>query len=562
MNKKRTRDRRPGAIIMARLITLVGSMAWVIVLAIAGGVLGFLSAMGVTVFGAVGIAKLLGEPIALSYTQIMVFALLCGVLRGVLRLWEQYSNHYIAFKLLAVIRDKIFKALRVLCPAKLETKQKGAIIAMLTADIETLEVFYAHTVSPICIAVLVCAAVLLFVWLYVSAYLAIAALAGYVVIGILLPVISSKKLRPYGVAYRKEFSSFNGYFLDSVKGVKDIVLNNAGAARAAEVDRRSEELKGQTTLSRHASALSSVVTELCVSLCILLTLVAGIVLYMTHDLTIGRMIIGIVTVFGSFGPVIAISALPSNLTQTFASGDRILNLLEEKPAVMPVTNGSNFEFKSLEVKNLSFSYDSQPVLKDVSFNAGIGEIVGLVGPSGCGKSTLLKLLLSFWKKGSGQILYNGIDIDRINTDSLLENVTMVSQSTYLFDETIEENLRMAKPDATMQELEQACRQASIHDFIMSLPQGYQTRVGALGDNLSAGEKQRLGLARAFLHDSPVILLDEPTSNVDSINEGIILQAIARRKKNKCIILVSHRASTMAIADRVYSISGGRMKQER
>lgn len=216
----------------------------------------------------------------------------------------------------------------------------------------------------------------------------------------------------------------------------------------------------------------------------------------------------------------------------------------------------------IKIEDLNLYYGNFQALKNINLNIPENMITAFIGPSGCGKSTLLKLLLRFWKKGSGQILYNGIDIDRINTDSLLENVTMVSQSTYLFDETIEENLRMAKPDATMQELEQACRQASIHDFIMSLPQGYQTRVGALGDNLSAGEKQRLGLARAFLHDSPVILLDEPTSNVDSINEGIILQAIARRKKNKCIILVSHRASTMAIADKVYSISGGRMKQER
>ena len=562
MAEAKTKDRRPGAIIMARLIALVGSLAWVILLAVIGGVLGFLCAMGVTVFGALGIAKLLGEAVALSYGQIMACALLCGVLRGALRLWEQYSNHYIAFKLLAVIRDKIFKALRVLCPAKLESKQKGAIIAMLTADIETLEVFYAHTISPICIAALVSLVVLLFVGFYASWYLALAALAGFLVIGILLPLVSSGKLRPSGVAYRKKFAAFNGYFLDSVKGVKDIVLNNAGPARAAEVDRRSEELQRQTTLSRHASSMAAGATELCVSLCILLSLLAGVGLYLGGQLSLGRMIVGVVAIFGSFGPVIAISALPSNLTQTFASGDQVLDLLDEQPAVTPVTDGTELNFHRLEVRGLTFSYETQPVLRDISLTAGLGEIVGLVGPSGCGKSTLLKLLLRFWQKDGGEILYNGIDVDRINTGSLLGNVTLVSQTTYLFDETIEDNLRMAKPDATVEELEQACREASIHDFILTLPQGYQTRVGALGDNLSAGEKQRLGLARAFLHDSPVILLDEPTSNVDSINEGIILQAIARQKKDKCIILVSHRASTMAIADRVYAIRDGRMKQER
>ena len=301
MAEAKTKDRRPGAIIMARLIALVGSLAWVILLAVIGGVLGFLCAMGVTVFGALGIAKLLGEAVALSYGQIMACALLCGVLRGALRLWEQYSNHYIAFKLLAVIRDKIFKALRVLCPAKLESKQKGAIIAMLTADIETLEVFYAHTISPICIAALVSLVVLLFVGFYASWYLALAALAGFLVIGILLPLVSSGKLRPSGVAYRKKFAAFNGYFLDSVKGVKDIVLNNAGPARAAEVDRRSEELQRQTTLSRHASSMAAGATELCVSLCILLSLLAGVGLYLGGQLSLGRMIVGVVAIFGSFG---------------------------------------------------------------------------------------------------------------------------------------------------------------------------------------------------------------------------------------------------------------------
>nr|WP_269141861.1 ABC transporter ATP-binding protein [Lientehia hominis] len=547
---------------MARLIVLAGSLAWVILLAVIGGVLGFLCAIGVPVFGSLGIAKLLGEPLPLTYGQLMVLTVGCGVLRGVLRLGEQYSNHYIAFKLLAVLRDKIFRALRILCPAKLESKQKGAIIAMLTADIETLEVFYAHTVSPVCIAVLVSLSMLLFVGLYSSWYLALAAFIGYLVIGVAIPLVSSGKLRPSGVAYRREFASFNGYFLDSVKGVKDIVLNNAGPARAGEVEVRSERLQEQTALSKHASALAAGTTELCVSVFIMISLFAGIGLYSAGMLTAGRMIAGVAAIFSSFGPVIAVSALPGNLTQTFASGDRILDLMEEKPAAEPVTDGRTFEFESLEVRDLSFCYEEEEVLRHVSLTARRGEIVGIVGPSGCGKSTLLKLLLRFWKKDSGEILYNGTDIDRINSESLLDNVTMVSQSTYIFDETIEQNLRMAKPNASMEEIARACRKASVHDFIMQLPEGYQTRAGALGDNLSAGEKQRIGLARAFLHDSPVILLDEPTSNVDSINEGIILRSIRRERQNKCIILVSHRASTMAIADRVYAIDRGTIRKER
>lgn len=549
--------RRSGIKIMASLILLLGNLAYIMLLAVINGSFGFICAMGVTLSGALAIAKGLGEPIILSYTQITLLAIGCGVLRGILRYFEQYSNHYIAFRLLALLRDKIFGALRILCPAKLENKQKGSIIAMITSDIETLEVFYAHTISPICIAILVCLTVFLFVGFVSSWYLAMTALIGYLCIGIVVPLISSKVLKPYGVAYRKEFASFNAFFLDSIKGIKDIILNTAEEERKEEVNERSDHLLQVTKQMKHATTKASSLTELFVSLFILLTLILGILLVIHQKLTIGRMIIGVVTVFSSFGSVIAISALPGNLTQTFASGDRVLNLLEEEPVVQPITDGKDIDYDHLDVDHLSFSYDgTTEILKDITMHTKKGEIIGIIGESGCGKSTFLKLLLRFWQKGSGAINYNDIDIDSINTDNLLKNVTMVSQTTYLFDETIEENLRIAKLDATQEEMEEACKKASIHDFILSLPNGYQTQVGALGDNLSAGEKQRIGLARAFLRNSELILLDEPTSNVDSINEGIILKALKQQKEKKSIILVSHRESTMSIADRVYRVKNG------
>lgn len=558
MNKKQVL-RRSGVKIMANLILLLGSLAYIMILAVINGSLGFICAMAVTLMGAIGIAKALGETIALSYSAIIILTIGCGVLRGILRYFEQYSNHYIAFKLLAVLRDKIFAALRKLCPAKLESKQKGAIIAMITSDIETLEVFYAHTISPICIAVIVSVCVFVFVCYISSISLALVALLGFITIGIILPIISSGKLKASGVAYRKEFALFNAYFLDSIKGIKDIVLNNAGKKREEEVNKRSDILLSETKKMKHETTKAAALTELCVSLFIILTLSVGILLVAQDKLSIGRMIIGVVAVFGSFGPVIAISALPGNLTQTFASGDRVLNLLAEKPVVNPVINDKCFEFKNLEVNNLSFSYDSQTqVLSDICMHVQKGEIVGIVGESGCGKSTFLKLLLRFWQKDKGQINYNETDIDQIDSKSLLKNVTMVSQVTYLFDETIEDNLRIAKADASMAEIEAACKMASVHDFILSLPEGYKTRVGTLGDNLSAGEKQRIGLARAFLAGSELILLDEPTSNVDSINEGIILKALKEQKHKRSIILVSHRESTMAIADRIYRVENGRM----
>lgn len=379
-----------GAKIMASLITLLGSLAYIMVIAVINGSLGFIFAMGVTLMGAVGVAKALGETIALSYNLIIGLAIGFGVFRGILRYFEQYSNHYIAFRLLALLRDKIFAALRRLCPAKLESKQKGSIIAMITSDIETLEVFYAHTISPICIAVIVSACVTIFVWVFSSPWLALVDILGFITIGIILPMFTSAKLKESGVLYRREFASFNAYFLDSIKGIKDIVINNAGDEREKEVNARSDALLAETKKLKHDTTKAMAATELCVSIFIIAALIVGIILVARDMLSVGRMIIGVVAVFGSFGPVIAISALPGNLTQTFASGDRVLKLLKEEPTVAPVHNGKSIEFKNLEVKDLSFSYDGESqVLKDICLQAKKGEIIGIVGESGCGDSDIM-----------------------------------------------------------------------------------------------------------------------------------------------------------------------------
>ena len=553
--------RMSGAKVMATLIVLLGSLSLIMLLAVINGSLGFIAAMSVTVFGSVAVAKALGETIALSWGWIIDLTIGCGLLRGILKYFEQYSNHYIAFKLLAVLRDKIFKALRILAPAKLETKQKGSLISMLTSDIETLEVFYAHTISPICIAILVSTATFFFVGFISSFYLAAVALIGYLVIGILLPYIAFKRLKKPGVTYRQEFSSFNAYFLDSIMGIKDIILHNGEKSREQEVNHRSNLLLDETKKIKKATSKNSALTEILVSIFIALTLITGILLVSYHQLSFGHIIIGVVTVFSSFGPVIAISNLPGNLNQTFASGDRVIKLLKEEPEVKEIKNKNNFEYKDLNVNDLNFSYEKdKKILSDICFHAKQGEIIGIIGESGSGKSTFLKLLLRFFQKDSRSIKYDGIDIDEINTTSLLNNVTMVFQCTYLFDETIEDNLLIANPSATHEEVINACKAASIHEFIHNLPNGYQTKVQTMGDNLSAGEKQRIGLARAFLRDSPLILLDEPTSNVDSINEGIILKSLIEQKHKKSIILVSHRQSTMAIADRKYQIKNGHMEE--
>lgn len=550
------KKRRNGLKIMASLIVLLGSLSYIMLLAIINGTLGFLCAMGVTIFGSIGVAKFLDETINMSYGLIISLTIGCGVLRGALRYLEQYSNHFIAFKLLAALRDKIFKALRVLAPAKLEGREKGGIISMITSDIETLEVFYAHTISPICIALIVETLVLLYVGFISSFYLSLAALVSYIIIGIILPIISSKLLSDTGVRYRKSFASFNSYYLDSIKGVNDIVLNNAMKVRNKEVNSKSDELLAETKKLKHKSGITEAISYAFVSLSLIGVLILGLYLSDKNIITIPKMIMGLVAIFGSYGPVIALSALPQNLTQTFASGDRVLDLLEEKPVVREIKDGKNFSFLDLKVNNLSFKYDEASVLNNVNLEVKRGQIVALVGPSGCGKSTLLKLLLRFYETNSGDILYNNISINDINTSSLLDNVTLVSQQTYLFDDTIKENIKIAKYDATDEEIIKAAKKASIHEFIESLPDKYDTKVGQLGDNLSAGEKQRIGLARAFLSNAPLILLDEPTSNVDSINEGIILKSLKDQKENKSIILVSHRESTTAIADRIYRIKDG------
>ena len=377
-----------------------------------------------------------------------------------------------------------------------------------------------------------------------------------------------------GMRYRRELGDFGAYFLDSIKGIRELVLYNAGEARAAEVDRRSNAMLGRTKTLKWETALSAAATEAAVSLSVLAVLAVGIFLVHSGSLSVGRMVLGVTAVFGSFGPVIAVSALPANLNQTFASGERILRLLEEQPEVEAVENGTELSYEGLEVHDLSFAYGGETVLRGVSMTARKNEIVGIVGGSGCGKSTLLrqlktvlaphglrKLLLRFWERSGGQIRYNGTDIDEINTESLYRNVTMVSQSTYLFDATIAENLRVAKPDATDEELMAALRMASAEELVQALPEGLNTPAGLLGGRLSMGERQRIGLARAFLSGCPLILLDEPTSNVDSINEGVILRALLKHKQDRTIILVSHRASTMAVADRVYKMENGQMEEQ-
>ncbi len=550
--------RRSGIKIMAHLVLLIGGFISVLIAAIITGSLGFLTGTGIIVFASLAIAKLFGYIVALSYTNILIILICCGVLRGFLRYAEQYANHYIAFKLLAVFRDKIFAKLRELCPAKLETKQKGAIISMITADIEALELFYAHTMSPIGIAIVSSLTMIVFVGFFTSSWLALFMAFAYIVIGVIAPLISSRYLGALGVSYRQNLAESNGFFVDTIKGSKEIVMHNAVHEKVQTIQEYSEKLINNSKELNTKTTLFASQTGILIVVLTCLMLFFGVVLLKNGHLGFGEIVVSTVALMSSYGPVLAINALPGGLSQMFAAGDRVMNLLAEEPSVKENNEGKKINPKEINIEKVHFSYAKDvKVLSDISLRVKVGEIVGIRGASGNGKSTLLKLIMRFWDKDSGTILFDGVDVVDANIETLKEHVTLISQSTYIFNATVKENLLLAKQDATEEALIESCKKANIHDFICTLENGYDTLLGGKrGVSFSSGEAQRLGLARAFVRNSTFILLDEPTGNVDSINEGIILKSIVDNAKDKAIILVSHRESTMSIANRVYNLQNG------
>ena len=543
---------RNGLKVMYKLIGLVLPLLHVMVAAITMGVIGFLTAIFIIVLGGVGLLNILGFATALSLKQVIIGIVICAVLRGILRYAEQGSNHYIAFKVLALIRHKVFVKLRKLAPAKLEGKDKGNLISIITTDTELLEVFYAHTISPIIIAFITSVIMTIFIGRY-NIFLGVIALVAYFIVGVIIPVWSSNQGDETGQQYRDEMGDLNSYFLSSVRGINDIIQYGVGKERLDEINRRTDELETKQKLLLKQEGSNRAVTDTAILLCSMAMLFAGCILYTKGEVNFIQVIIPLIALMSSFGPVVAISNLSNNLFHTIAAGNRVLDLLEEEPAVEEVNGNDVTEFADMKLKNVSFSYDEEVILEDFNMDIKQNKIIGIYGKSGCGKSTLLKLLMRFWEVDNGSITIGGKNINEINTSDLRKMQSFVTQDTYLFNDTIANNIGIAKENATMEEIIAAAKKASIHDFIMSLPNGYDSKVGELGGNLSGGEKQRIGIARAFLHDAPMILLDEPTSNLDSLNEGIILKSLMESKENKTIIIVSHRKSTMNIADVVLDV---------
>ena len=550
--------RKNGFVVMGHLLKLVTPLAHIMAFTITMGTLGFLAAIFIMVLGAMGLVNLLNFDTHLSFSGILTALIVLAVARGALRYLEQMSGHYIAFKLLALLRDKVFSSLRRLAFVKLQDKQAGQLVSLVTNDIELLEVFYAHTIAPIMIAFFT-SVILLLVFAHLSGWFVLVALAAYLTVGVILPIITTKLAREDGRRYRELVGEMNDFFLDSVRGMKEIQLFGYAKQRLAEIQQRSQKIDTAFERIKDQEAKVRVYTEVAVSAFNIIILFTGLILFSLNKIDFSAFLIGVILLMSSYGPVIALSNLSSNLLQTLASGERVLSLLAEEPELKDVESAVDLKDVSrIDVDNVNFAYGEEQILSDVSLSVKKGEILGIHGRSGSGKSTLLKLLMRFYDPKSGSIKINGETLPNINTRSLRDNMAYITQQTYIFNETIEENIRLARRDATLEEIMEAAKKASIHDFILSLPQGYQTKMTELGGNLSDGEKQRIGIARAFLHNAPIILLDEPTSNLDSLNEAMILKSLLNVKAEKLIILVSHRQSTMAICDQVIGIENGRM----
>ena len=550
--------RKNGFVVMGHLLKLVTPLAHIMAFTITMGTLGFLAAIFIMVLGAMGLVNLLNFDTHLSFSGILTALIVLAVARGALRYLEQMSGHYIAFKLLALLRDKVFSSLRRLAFVKLQDKQAGQLVSLVTNDIELLEVFYAHTIAPIMIAFFT-SAILLLVFGHLSGWFVIVALAAYLTVGVILPIITTKLAREDGRRYRELVGEMNDFFLDSVRGMKEIQLFGYAKQRLDEIQQRSQKIDTAFERIKEQEAKVRVYTEVAVSAFNIIMLFTGLILFSLDKIDFSAFLIGVILLMSSYGPVIALSNLSSNLLQTLASGERVLSLLAEEPELKDVESAVDLKDVSrIDVENVNFAYGEEQILSDVSLSVKKGEILGIHGRSGSGKSTLLKLLMRFYDPKSGSIKINGKTLPNINTRSLRDNMAYITQQTYIFNETIEENIRLARRDATLEEIMEAAKKASIHDFILSLPEGYQTKMTELGGNLSDGEKQRIGIARAFLHNAPIILLDEPTSNLDSLNEAMILKSLLNVKAEKLIILVSHRQSTMAICDQVIGIENGRM----
>lgn len=549
--------RQSGFTIMKRLILELKPLAPVMAITISFGVLGFLAAIAIATFASVAIGTLIGEVTAITFKGAVVVMIVAAILRGFLRYVEQLSGHYIAFKILYILRDKVFLKLRSLAPAKLDGKDKGNLISIITSDIELLEVFYAHTIAPIAIAIITNSIIVVILYSIMPVF-ALMALGFYLIVGFVIPYLSSSMGKESGVRYRALFGETNSYILDSLRGLKEVLFFNNGQKRMDEINNKSKRINEALDKIKLHEGVIRALSDLTIMIAILSFVFVGYIQVSKGNLSISMYIIAITIIASSFGPVVALSNLSNTLLQTFASAERLFSILDESANVNEVIEGDSINSEDINYKNVTFGYKNrkEPILKDISLNINPGDKVAIIGESGAGKSTLIKLLMRFWDVDKGTIRIDSSNIKNIKTEELRNSQSLVSQETYLFNSSILDNIKIGKLDATREEVKEAAKKASIDSFIGDLPKGYDTSVGELGDFLSSGEKQRIGLARAFLSERNIMILDEPTSNLDTLNEAAVLKAIEENSNDKTIVMISHRRSTTAICNREFNIKDG------
>ena len=559
MSKKK---RRSGIYLMGRLLIELKPLLHVMLLTITLGVLGFLAAIGIATFATFALGEMIdGSDKVITFKAAITLMAICAISRGFFRYGEQLSGHYIAFKLLAVLRDKTFGKLRTLAPAKLQGKDKGDLISLITSDIELLEVFYAHTIAPIAIAVLTNAMVAIALGMIHPIYGWVSTLY-FLLVGFMIPYFSSATVSKAGVTYRETFAGSNQFVLDSLRGMREILLFNQGSERLEKLSQQSQKLNASVQKIKSHEGIVNAITSLAITSAILVFAGIGYYLYTNGAISITFALVAIVIVASSFGSVTALSNLSNTLSHTLACAERLFDLFDEVPEVKEVGGeGSLVKMDTINYANVTFSYpgSATQVLKDVSATIEKGDKIALVGKSGIGKSTFIKLLMRYFDVNEGQIQIDKTPIQNILTTSLRSKQSLMEQETYLFNDTILNNLKIGNPDVNLDEVINCCQRAFIHNFIQTLPDGYDTNIGELGGRLSSGQRQRLGLARAFLHDGEVLILDEPTSNLDALNEGAILKSLHDHSKDKTMIMISHRKSTTSICEQVYHIKNGRFE---
>lgn len=560
--------------VIKRLLGEAKPLAGLMVAASTAGTIGHLAATFLPVFGIIAGFALAGNPVwGMSAAGAITAMIVCAVLRGLTRYVEQYLNHNVAFHLLALFRSKAFAALRRLAPAKLAGKGKGDLIAMLTTDVELLEIFFAHTISPVAIAVTT-TIVYVIVAATLSPWMALALIVSHLIIGIIVPRFFATGVRNLGPAIRGAAGELDNVMLDDMRGLDEIIRFGRGEDRAQAIEDRTRALwRNHAKLSRVNGRFAGVGGLL---VALLTSAAAGIAINLAgvNLYDIPALVAAFVLLASSFGPTLALAALPANLTQTFASARRLFGLMDEAPAVVE-TGTANSDYEGMRLDRVTFAYpgeESEAILADYSLDVPQHGILGIQGPSGRGKSTMLKLLMRYWDPQRGQVTLSGTPLPQIDVHARRRIQAMMSQETHLFDGMIRDNLLIALPEAEIRDggaagvldarLREALAKASVLDLIDSLPDGLDTQVGELGDRLSEGERQRIGLARVFLRNADLVLFDEPTSRLDALNEAIILRSIHELSKSEqnadkgqdvAVVLVSHRESAMRVADAVLNL---------